>query len=144
LLCLAFSGSNLIGIGNDRWPENALATLDRQPLGARLFHEQDWGGLIESETQPTRLAYVDDRFELFGKEAILEYADALTGGPVWDTIRDRDQINLVWLKPDRGLAKRLTKDPAWTILHQDDKSILFTHAPIAPQTLAQQAKPSLQ
>ena len=27
----------------------AMATLNRQPTSARLFHEQDWGGLIEAE-----------------------------------------------------------------------------------------------
>ena len=86
-------------------------TSNRQPIAARLFHEQDWGGLIEAECRPTRRAYLDDRFELFGKEAILEYIDALTGGPAWDTVRDRERIDLVWVKPDRGLAKRLYQGP---------------------------------
>ncbi len=38
---------------------------------------------------------------LFGKAAILEYCDALNGGPTWDTIRDRDRIDMVWVKPDQ-------------------------------------------
>ena len=62
-----------------------MATLDRQPIAARLFHEQDWGGFLEAECQPIRRSYLDDRFELFGKEAIVEYVDVLTGGPAWDT-----------------------------------------------------------
>ncbi len=49
----------------------------------------------------------------------------MTGGPVWDTVRDRDRIDLVWLRPDRGLAKRLLKEPGWSVLHQDKVSILF-------------------
>ena len=94
-------------------------------MSARIFHEQDWGGFIEAECQPTRRAYVDDRFEIFGKEAVLEYVDTLTGGPAWDTVRDRDRIELVWLRPDRGLARRLLKDPRWTVLYGDKVSILF-------------------
>ena len=85
---------------NGRSPR--LRTLNHQPTAARLFHEQDWGGLIAAECQPTRRAYLDDRFELFGKEAILEYVDVLTGGPAWDTVRDRDRIELVWLRPTAG------------------------------------------
>jgi hypothetical protein len=90
-----------------------------------LFHEQDWGGLIAAECEPDRRTYLDDRFELFGKTAILEYVDVLSGGPVWDIVRQRDRIDVVWLRPDRGLAKRLRADAEWRVLYQDRVSILF-------------------
>src|SRR5262249_54191022 len=71
--CLAMTLAVLCGIplgGFDprTWPLDAMATLNRQPSDARLFHEQDWGGMIEAECRPARRAFVDDRFELFGKE----------------------------------------------------------------------------
>jgi hypothetical protein len=103
----------------------ALTALNHQPTATRLFHEQVWGGLIAAECQPARRSYLDDRFELFGKKAILEYVDALAGGPVWDTIHDRDKIEIVWVRPERGLAKRLLKDPGWSVVHRDKVSILF-------------------
>ncbi len=40
-------------------------------------------------------------------------------------MRDRDRIDLVWVKPDRGLAKRMLKEPGWTVLYQDKVSVLF-------------------
>jgi hypothetical protein len=107
------------------WPLDAVATLDRQPLQARLFHEQDWGGMIESECRPTRRAFIDDRCELFGKEEVLKYVDALQGGPAWGAIRDRERIDLVWVRPTRGLARLLGADPGWKTLHRDAVSILF-------------------
>jgi hypothetical protein len=113
------------GYAPEKWPLAAVTTLDRQPTSAHLFHEQDWGGLLAAECRPIRRSYLDDRFELFGKDAIVEYTNVLTGGPTWDTVRDRDRIDLVWLKPDRGLARRLLKDRDWTILHLDPVSILF-------------------
>jgi hypothetical protein len=125
LLAVVARGVWLGGYDPKKWPLEALTTLDNQPASARLFHEQDWGGFIEAETRPIRRSYLDDRFELFGKEAIIEYVDALTGGPVWDTVRDRDRIDVVWLRPDRGLAKRLLKEPGWSVLHRDGVSILF-------------------
>src|SRR5262249_36147891 len=118
-------GANLGGFDLKKWPFKALETLDHQPTASRLFHEQDWGGLIAAECRPTRRSYLDDRFELFGKETILEYVDVLAGGPAWDTVRDRDRIEMVWLRPDRGLAKRLLKDSAWNVLYRDKVSILF-------------------
>ncbi len=116
---------HLGGYSPEKWPLASVATLDRQPTSARLFHEQDWGGFLEAECRPVRRSYLDDRFELFGKDAIVEYLDVLTGGPAWDRVRDRDRIDLVWLRPDRGLAKRLLKEPGWTILYRDHVSILY-------------------
>jgi hypothetical protein len=118
-------GVRLGGFSPRTWPLEALPVLDRQPVAARLFHEQDWGGMIEAECRPARRAFVDDRFELFGKEAILEYIDALQGGPIWEPLRQREQIELVWIRPERGLARRLEADPRWSVLHRDEVSILF-------------------
>jgi hypothetical protein len=125
---LAIRGMSFGDYRPEKWPLAALGALDRQPVSARLFHEQDWGGLIEAKCRPVRGAYLDDRFEIFGKDVVLEYLDALTGGPAWDVVRDRDRIDLVWLRPDRGLAKRLLKAPGWNVLHRDKVSILFERA----------------
>jgi hypothetical protein len=113
------------GLDPKTWPLSAVPALDRQPVEARLFHEQDWGGMIEEECRPTRRAFLDDRFELFGKKTILEYVDALQGGPEWDALRDRERIDLVWVRPERGLARRLTADPTWQVVHRDAVSVLF-------------------
>jgi hypothetical protein len=113
------------GLSPKVWPLNGLPVLDRQPIGDRLFHEQDWGGMIEAECDPPRRVFLDDRFELFGREAILEYVDALQGGPGWDALRDRERIALVWVRPERGLARQLAKDPHWRVLHRDPVSVLF-------------------
>jgi hypothetical protein len=128
VLFLAMGGVRLGGFDLKKWPFGALGALNHEPAASRLFHEQDWGGLIAAECRPERRSYLDDRFELFGKDAILEYVDVLSGGPVWDKVRDRDHIELVWLKPERGLAKRLTTDPDWKIAYRDNVSILFKHA----------------
>jgi hypothetical protein len=136
LLLLVTLGLPLGGFDNHKWPFSALATLNRQPPSCHLFHEQDWGGLIAAECRPVRPSYVDDRFEIFGKDAILEYVDALAGGPAWDKVRDRDHIDLVWLKPDRGLAKRLLGDPEWTVLYRDPVSVLLCRKPDVPRVTA--------
>ena len=129
LMILVAAGAQLGEFDRQQWPLSALATLNNQPASSRLFHEQDWGGLIEAECRPIRSSYLDDRFLLFGKAAILEYVDVLTGGPAWDTIRDRDRIDLVWVKPDRGLAKRMFEEPDWTVLFRDSVSVLFGRKP---------------
>jgi len=118
-------GVGLGGFDREKWPFSALDTLNHQPAATRMFHEQDWGGLIAAECQPPRRSYLDDRFELYGKESITEYLEVLSGGPTWEIIRDREKIEMAWLRPDRGLAKRLLKEPGWQVLYRDKVSILF-------------------
>jgi hypothetical protein len=125
LVAAILAGLPMGGPSPSHWPFEGLARLNREPVDARLFHEQDWGGLIELESRPRRRAYLDDRFELWGREPILEYVDALGGGPAWDALREREGIELVWVKPDRGLARRLLSDPGWRVVHRDATSILF-------------------
>jgi hypothetical protein len=116
------------GFDPAHWPLAALPTLNDAPRGARLFHEQDWGGLVESESSPQRRAYLDDRFELFGRAAILAYLNAIEGGPDWESLRDADSISLAWLRPERGLARRLAADPGWRERYRDRVSVLFERA----------------
>ncbi len=128
VLFLVMGGVTIGGFDRKKWPLSALGALNREPTGSRLFHEQDWGGLIAAECRPERRSYLDDRFELFGKEAILEYIDVLSGGPAWDTVRARDRIDMVWLRPERGLAKRLLHDPGWNVVYRDKVSVLLKQA----------------
>lgn len=129
LLALAAMKVDLVEFDPAKWPLSALATLNTQPPGARLFNELEWGGLIAAETRPARLSFVDDRFELLEKKGIIEYIEALTGGPTWDAVRDRHRIELVWVKPDCGLARRVAQDSEWTELFRDSTSVLFGKKP---------------
>lgn len=107
------------------WPIAALPALDREPADARVFHEQDWGGFFEDFSRPARLAYIDDRFELWGRAPVLEYLAALEGGEGWEAVRERSAITHAWLRPSRGLARQLLGDPRWEVVRRDEVSILF-------------------
>jgi hypothetical protein len=136
LVALALAGGlQFGGFSPKTWPLEGLAALNHQPVTQHLFHEQDWGGMIEAQCQPPRRAFLDDRFELFGRAAILEYIDALQGGPAWDAIRDREHIALVWVRPERPLAVRLEREPGWRVVHRDAVSVLY-HSVASPARLA--------
>ncbi len=129
----ASAGVKLGGHDRAAWPFAGLAKLDAAAVGERLFHEQDWGGMIESECKPARKAWIDDRFELFGKAFILDYVGVLEGGPTWDDVSARERFDLVWIKPSRPLARRLKRDRSWRVVYEDKTSILFRRrSPGAP------------
>ncbi len=132
LVVALLTGSRLGGHDPEKWPLRALSALGAAPAEARLFHEQDWGGLLELAAVPKRPAYIDDRFELFGKPFLVQYLNALEGGPDWDAIRDLHAISLVWIKPNRMLARRLEFDPGWVALYRDDVSVLYARRDTSP------------
>ena len=45
---LALVGVPLVGLDSTNWPLAALPSLNRAAVEAPIFHEQDWGGLIEA------------------------------------------------------------------------------------------------
>jgi hypothetical protein len=136
LLAMLVLRVNLCGFDTAKWPLTAIATLNRQPEASRLFNELEWGGLVAADLQPPRLSFVDDRFELYGKKGIVEYLEALSGGPTWDEVRDRDRVDLVWVKPDCGLAKRVSHEPGWTELFRDATSVVFGRNATAGHVMA--------
>ena len=119
------AGGVLTGFDGRHWPLRGMEALNDARGDLRLFHEQDWGGMVEAESRPARLAFLDDRFELYGKEAILRYLNALEGGPEWDAIREKEGIGLVWVRPGRGLARRLGMEEGWKVRYRDEVSVLF-------------------
>lgn len=125
LACSVLAGMTWGRLDPKAWPLVGLRVLDSQPVNARMFHEQDWGGLIEAECRPHRPAFLDDRFELFGKQVILDYVAAMQGGPGWDELDGRMRFDLVWLRPDRPLARRLLADPRWQVVSRDRVSVLL-------------------
>ena len=141
VMSLACFGVSFGGFSAEKWPLEAVAVLNQQSLDSPLFHEQDWGGIIEERTRPPRKAFIDDRFELFGRQGILEYIDAIQGGPAWDDLLERERFKLVWVKPDRGLAKRLAIDSRWKTLHRDNTSVLYQRTdPTDPSDSATNAR----
>ena len=127
VLLLVMCGVSLGGFDLKRWPLGAIETLNQQPATARLFHEQDWGGLIAAECRPERRSYLDDRFELFGKEAILEYVDVLSGGPLGTLFANATALRWSGCALIEGWRKRLLLDRDWNVVYRDKVSILLRH-----------------
>ncbi|MFO0960476.1 MAG: hypothetical protein U0800_24090 [Isosphaeraceae bacterium] len=138
LLLAAYLGVPFGSYDRSRWPMDTLQVLDRQPRDARLFHDLEWGGLIEARSEPRRPAFIDDRFELFGREAVLEYMASLQGGPAWDRLDGKEHFDLAWLRIGTPLADRLARD-GWTELARDGAGILLRRGP-ASWSLAERAE----
>jgi hypothetical protein len=112
-----------------RWPLAGLAAVDRLDPAVPLFHELEWGGLIACEALGGRRPFLDDRFELHGRDRILGYMDAQAGGPGWDVLQARERFGAAWLRPGRPLARRLAAEPGWRVAYRDRRCVLLVREP---------------
>ncbi len=85
------------------------------------------GGYLILLADPPREVFADDRFELYGREFLTQYLDALQYGPAWPALLDRYHFELVLIRPDVPLARVLRESPDWEVLHADAVAILLRH-----------------
>ncbi len=119
-----------LGIGTARlspvrWPIAAVERLNEEPSTGPLFHDLNWGGYLLLATDPLRPVFADDRFELYGREFLVEYLEALQNGPAWKRLLERYEFEHVLIRPDLPLARKLRESPDWEAIHADPIAVLF-------------------
>ena len=97
------------------------------PAGVRLFSYQPWVSWIEYEV-PTARAFLDTRFELLTDEVVDAYLGVSGGRHDWSEILDRWEVEAVAAPPSWTVVDLLREDSEWTIVHEDDDSVLFVRA----------------
>jgi hypothetical protein len=122
-------GMGTARLAPERWPIEAVARLRQQPATAPLFHDLNWGGYLILMAHPDWPVFADDRFELYGREFLVEYLDALEYGASWQSLFDRYRFGYVLVPPEAPLARVLRQSADWEVLHQDATAVLLRHVP---------------
>jgi hypothetical protein len=89
-----------------------------------VFHDLDWGGYLILNARPRRV-FIDDRFELYGREYVLEYLDAMNSGPGWNKLLDQYGFSHVLIRPQTALAKVLKSSGQWRVIHEEPHAVIF-------------------
>jgi hypothetical protein len=118
-------GFGVARLSASRFPNDAVERLNAESGAGPLFHELEWGGYILLESDPPCRVFIDDRFELYGRSATLEYLDAIAGGPAWAALAEQHHFEYVLLRPNRPLVRILRDSERWETLHEDDVAVLL-------------------
>jgi hypothetical protein len=118
-----------LGLGNagcdpSRWPVHAAEVLDRFDPTAAIFNDLSWGGYLILQSDGRRAVFVDDRFELYGREFVTQYLRAIEGGDAWPALDAQYRFRLALVRPTSGLARRLQKE-GWIAIHADRTAVLL-------------------
>jgi hypothetical protein len=107
------------------FPKNAVDWIkENQPKG-NLFNSYYWGGYIIWRLYPQYPVYIDGRAGDWGNKYIIAYNSIYRAQSGWEQALDIQGVRLVLIEPASGLATALRQSPLWSILYEDQISVIF-------------------
>jgi len=110
-------------------PEAAVAFLNKEDIGSRMFNAYDYGGFLVDQLHRKRLDFIDGRL-LVGERVYEEYLDVRDGGDGAQSILDRYHIDLLVIRyPQPGGYQNLAREardwPEWALVFWDDTTLIY-------------------
>lgn len=102
------------------------ANAERLERG-RLLTTDQWGDYIIYCFYPRQKVFMDGRSDFYGQTAGMDYLHLLQGAYDWRAILDRWRFDVALLPVEWPLASLLKQDPAWRVVRDDGRSVLFEH-----------------
>jgi hypothetical protein len=90
----------------------------------RLVTQDFVGNYLESRYGTAANVFIDDRYDMYPKSLVLDYAALLGGRPTWEAILDRYQADAVLWDASLPLASLLQESADWRVVYVDKTWIL--------------------
>lgn len=110
---------------SDRFPTTIVHRHAGLIASGRLLTTDQWGDYIIYSFYPRQKVYVDGRSDFYGEKLGQEYLHLLQGAYDWRAILDRNRFDVALLPVDWPLSSMLKLDPAWHVVEDDTKTVLF-------------------
>jgi hypothetical protein len=109
-------------------PADAVAWLDANESGQRIFNRYEWGGYI-GQHRPGLPIFMDGRADVYGDELLHMYVDVigLEGDP--QAVFDRYQIDYAVYPPDLELSRWFDAAPGWERVYRDATAAIWVRRP---------------
>ena len=129
VLLVAVSGLGAAGQPNFQvagYPSKAMTYMESQHLlGRRLFTTDAWAGYTILRFWPEQRIFMDDRYDMFPKQLVVDYTDVADGHPNWSKVLDEHRVQVVMWQPKRALSQLLAQSPEWRRVYRDTKAVVF-------------------
>jgi hypothetical protein len=106
-----------------RLPVDAMTALSSVNPPGNGFNAQHWGGfLLFAQRSP----FIDSEISANNEALQREYLNVTRLGPGWTETLDTHDVRWVLFPSGTRLAKALSADPSWHVLHADAVAVLLT------------------
>ena len=110
------------------FPAKAVDHLMAEGVHDRLFSTDAWSGYLLYRMAPGFQVMVDDRFDFYGEEYMLQYASTVAGAPQWSKMLNEYHANRALLPPGFALTTLLRQSSEWKVDYEDTQAVLFCRA----------------
>ena len=110
------------------FPVQAVAWLEAEDPGDRVFNRYEWGGYLIHE-RPDRLVFVDGRAQdVYSDQLLLLYAGIISVQIDPQPELDRYEIDHVLFLPDSALGTWLDASPDWERAYADSVAVIWVRS----------------
>jgi hypothetical protein len=101
--------------------------VEHPDLPGPLFSEYTFGSYL-TFALPSRLLWIDNRFNAFPPEHWEKYQEIASAMPEWDALLDKDQVNLLMLSltSQKSLVQAVEESGRWREQYRDKTAVIFT------------------
>jgi len=92
---------------------------------SRIFTSDQWADYLTYRFYPRTKIFVDGRSDLFGPVLGKEYVQVASGHHQWEEILNKYRIDTALVPVEWPLAELLKRSPAWRLIKDDKRAILF-------------------
>lgn len=105
-------------------PVKAVAWMDANDPGERIFNRYEWGGYI-GQHRPDHPIFMDGRADVYGDELLRMYVSVIGLEVDPQVILDRYRIDHALLPPDWPLAAWFDQSPSWRRAYADPTAVIW-------------------
>jgi hypothetical protein len=105
-------------------PADAVAWMDANEPGQRIFNRYEWGGYI-GQHRPDHTIFMDGRADLYGDDLLRMYVSVIGLEVDPQSIFDRYDIDHAVLPPDWRLAAWFDDSPMWERVYADSTAAIW-------------------
>lgn len=135
ILSLVWTGNLTYGFDRGRHPIAAVDFLRREPIGGKMFNNDEFGDYIIFAAWPTYRVFIDGRSDMYRTAYIQPYMHVANALPGWRKILDRFEIDWVFFNTHSPLTAALADDKEWQPIYSDNLATIFLRRNSANQGL---------
>jgi hypothetical protein len=111
------------------YPVDAMRAVEaRGLLGRRLLSTDKWGDYILYQYWPRQRVFVDDRYNLYPAQIVMDMTMLADGLGDWHTVLERYRIEVVVWPPQRSAVAALDREPGWSRIFRDGQAIVYARS----------------
>ncbi len=107
------------------FPVGAVDWLESHPQEGNLFNYFPWGGYLIYRMWPGQLVFIDGQLDFYGETLTQQHQQVINADQGWEDVVRQYKIQWMLVPTNSTIAKVLQKDPTWTILYQDQTSVIY-------------------